>query len=235
MIISAWHLQRCNAEKLYVTVDETIPSAPVLAKVSDEEAAMFELVRNENPSYLKNDYVMLDDKGKVKTMSGKDTVAYYTYNIRYQVNNQDWYYLDNSALNLTQEQASIVPGATHAFIIKENKNGSVPLWIRSLTMQKLSSLKVLLKKAGMSTAGAPYQNADAASVKLYIAQDVYGASLEAVPGHVAISAENGGLCINDENGDARIAIKTAADVDLTSGWILPMSMLLCLLSISLRA
>ncbi|MDC7149192.1 DUF6383 domain-containing protein [Parabacteroides johnsonii] len=204
-----------NAEKLYVTVDETIPSAPVLAKVSDEEAAMFELVRNENPSYLKNDYVMLDDKGKVKTMSGKDTVAYYTYNIRYQVNNQDWYYLDNSALNLTQEQASIVPGATHAFIIKENKNGSVSIMDQIAYNAKAIEFKSATEKAGMSTAGAPYQNADAASVKLYIAQDVYGASLEAVPGHVAISAENGGYVSMDENGDARIAIKTAADVDLT--------------------
>lgn len=146
-----------NAEKLYVTVDETIPSAPVLAKVSDEEAAMFELVRNENPSYLKNDYVMLDDKGKVKTMSGKDTVAYYTYNIRYQVNNQDWYYLDNSALNLTQEQASIVPGATHAFIIKENKNGSVSIMDQIAYNAKAIEFKSATEKAGMSTAGAPYR------------------------------------------------------------------------------
>ncbi|WP_298553932.1 DUF6383 domain-containing protein [uncultured Parabacteroides sp.] len=205
-----------NAEKLYVTVDETTtPGTPVLAEVSDEEAAMFELVRNDAPSYLKNDYVMLDDKGKVKTMSGKDTVAYYTYNVRYQVNNLDWYYLDNSSLALTKEQASTVPGAAHAFIIKENKNGSVSIMDKIAYNAKAIAFKTSTDKAEMSAAGVPYQNADAASVKLYIAQDIYGASLEAVPGHVAISAENGGYVSMDENRDARIAIKTAADVDLT--------------------
>ena len=203
-----------NAEKLYVTVDETTnPAAPALAEVSDEEAAMFELVRNDAPSYLKNDYVMLDDKGKVKTMSGKDTVAYYTYNIRYQVNNLDWYYLKNTDLSLEQENAGSVPVAAHAFIIKENKNGSVSIMDKIAYNAKAIAFKT--DKAEMSTAGVPYQNADAASVKLYIAQDIYGASLEAVPGHVAISAENGGYVSMDENRDARIAIKTAADVDLT--------------------
>ncbi|WP_456087752.1 DUF6383 domain-containing protein [Parabacteroides sp.] len=202
-----------NAEKLYVTVDET--STPALAEVSDEEAAMFELVRNDAPSYLKNDYVMLDDKGKVKTMSGKDTVAYYTYNVRYQVNNLDWYYLKNTDLSLEKENAGSVPVAAHAFIIKENKNGSVSIMDKIAYNAKAIAFKTSTDKAEMSAAGVPYQNANAASVKLYIAQDIYGASLEAVPGHVAISAENGGYVSMDENRDARIAIKTAADVDLT--------------------
>ena len=101
----------------------------------------------------------------------------------------------------TQEQASIVPGATHAFIIKENKNGSVSIMDQIAYNAKAIEFKSATEKAGMSTAGAPYQNADAASVKLYIAQDVYGASLEAVPGHVAISAENGGYVSMDENGE----------------------------------
>ncbi|WP_148476076.1 DUF6383 domain-containing protein [Parabacteroides johnsonii] len=202
-----------NAGKLYVTVDETTtPGTPVLAEVSDEEAAMFELVRNEEPTYLKNDYVMLDDKGLVKTMSGKDTVAYYTYNIRYQMNNQDWYYLKNTDLSLEKENISTVPAAAHNFIIKENKNGSVSI------MDKIAYDAKSINSDGTNKAaitGEPYQNANETDVKLYIAQDIYGASLEAVPGHVAINAENGGYVSMDENRDARIAIKTAADVDLT--------------------
>ena len=200
-----------NAEKLYVTVDETNPATPKLAEVSDEEAAMFELVRG-GISYLKNDYVMLDDKGLVKTMSGKDTVAYYTYNIRYQVNNQNWFYLNNTDLSLVAASGS-VPDSDHAFIIKENKNGSVSIMDQIAYNAKAIAFDT--DKAKMSDAGVPYQNANADAVKLYIAQDNYGASLDAVPGHVAINAENGGYVSMAENRDARIAIKTAADVDLT--------------------
>ena len=200
-----------NAGKLYVTVDETNLANPALAEVSDEEAAMFELVRNEDLAYVKNDYVMLDENGKVKTMSGKDTVAYYTYNIRYQVNNQNWFYLKNTDLSLVAENIPTVPAAAHNFIIKENKNGSVSI------MDKIAydAKSINFDGTAADISGKPYQNADAADVKLYIAQDYYGASLEAVPGHVAINAENGGYVSMDENRDARIAIKTAADVDLT--------------------
>lgn len=205
-----------TAAQLYATVS-TATTPYTLEKVSDKEAdaALFELVQSEKPVLARHDYVMLDSKGAVKTMSLMDTVAYYTYNLKYVETPAPAtpYLLKESSKTLSLEAA---PATTdHAFIIKENKDGSVSIMKSIAYNASAVSYDATSKKPVFAATTYAYKNANAADIKTFLLEESYGASLPAKRGHVSFEAEVGGFISMNANNDGVIAIKTAADEDLT--------------------
>ncbi|WP_455640759.1 DUF6383 domain-containing protein [Parabacteroides sp.] len=212
-----------NADRLYVKAKynaSAMPSATVTqedATDKESEAALFELVRSEKPVYVRSNYVYnLNDA--VSTKTGGDTIAYYTYYIKY-VNPDitgDQFYVKNNNLTL---EAKATPDNSHAFILKENRDGSVSIIAAPTTGFMASTMKSVsyddgTKKAIIS-AGAPYKNAAANDLKVFLVKEELGASLKATPAHVALEATTGGFISLSEKNEGIVAIKTAVSEDLT--------------------
>lgn len=202
-----------TAAQLYATVNASSHALDVVSN-KEADAAMFELVQSEKPILVRHDYVMLDSKGAVKTMSLMDTVAYYTYNLKYVETPAPAtpYLLKENGGTLSLEAAAAA--GDHAFIIKENKDGSVSI------MKSIAYNAKEVSYDASSThkpvfAGAAYKNANAADIKTFLLEESYGASLPAERGNVSFEAEVGGFISMNANNDGVIAIKTAADEDLT--------------------
>lgn len=204
-----------TAAQLYATV-KTTASPYTLEEASNKEAdaAMFELVQSEKPVLARHDYVMLDSKGAVKTMSLMDTVAYYTYNLKYVETPAlaTPYLLKENGGTLSLEATAAT--ADHAFIIKENKDGSVSVMKSIAYNASAVSYDAATTKKPVFT-GTAYKNADAADIKVFLLEESYGASLPAEHGNVSFESEAGGFVSMNANNDGVIAIKTAADEDLT--------------------
>lgn len=192
-------------------------SSHALDVVSNKEAdaAMFELVQSEKPILVRHDYVMLDSKGAVKTMSLMDTVAYYTYNLKYVETPAlaTPYLLKETGNALSLEAAAAT--ANHTFIIKENKDASVALMKSIAYNASAVSYDPATKKPVFAATTFAYKNANAADIKTFLLEESYGASLPAERGNVSFEAEVGGFISMNANNDGVIAIKTAADEDLT--------------------
>ena len=202
-----------TAAQLYATVNASSHALDVVSN-KEADAAMFELVQSEKPILVRHDYVMLDSKGAVKTMSLMDTVAYYTYNLKYVETPAPAtpYLLKENGGTLSLEAAAAA--GDHAFIIKENKDGSVSI------MKSIAYNAKEVSYDASSThkpvfAGTAYKNANAADIKTFLLEESYGASLPAERGNVSFEAEVGGFISMNANNDGVIAIKTAADEDLT--------------------
>ena len=211
-----------NADRLYVKAKYTTGPATVTqeeATDKESEAALFELVRSEKPVYVRSNYVYnLNDA--VSTKTGGDTIAYFTYYIKY-VNPEitgNQFYVKKADLTL---EATATPGATHEFILKENKDGSVsiiaaptaPAFMAN-SMTSVSYDATGTKKAIIS-AGAPYKNAAATDLKVFFVKEDLGATLDKTPAHVALEATTGGFISLSEKNEGIVAIKTAVGEDLT--------------------
>lgn len=184
-----------------------------VATAKEEEAAAFELIRSEKPVLARHDYVMLDSKGDAKTVALKDTVAYYTYNLKLIENGATGipYYLKEST-GLSLEQTTT---PTTDFIIKENKDGSVS--IMKAVSAAATAIDLTAAGATPTFTGEPYVNADASSLKLFLTKQTYGASLPAENAHIALEAAtvlNSFIGMN-ANRDAVLVSKTAADEAVT--------------------
>lgn len=203
-----------TAAQLYATVNAS--HALDVASNKETDAAMFELVQSEKPVLARHDYVMLDSKGAVKTMSLMDTVAYYTYNLKYVETPAPTtpYLLKETGNALSLEAATAA--ADHAFILKENKDGSVSI-MKSIAYNAsaVSYDAATTKKPVFAASTFAYKNANAADIKVFLLEESYGASLPAERGNVSFEAEVGGFVSMNANNDGVIAIKTAADEDLT--------------------
>ena len=210
-----------NADRLYVKAKYTTGPATVTqeeATDKESEAALFELVRSEKPVYVRSNYVYnLNDA--VSTKTGGDTIAYFTYYIKY-VNPEitgNQFYVKKADLTL---EATATPGATHEFILKENKDGSVSIigtpasGFMASGMKSVSYDAASTKKA-IITAGAPYKNAAATDLKLFLVKEELGATLDKTPTHVALEATTGGFISLSEKNEGIVAIKTAVSEDLT--------------------
>lgn len=218
-----------NADRLYVKMDYTpakdnIPASvkQVVATDKETEAALFELVRSEKPVYVRSNYVYnLNDA--VSTKTGGDSIAYYTYYIKYVNPNitDKQFYVKNTDLSLA---ATSTPGAAQAFILKENNDGSVSVIaaptapafmaesMKSVSYDADGTKKAVISGAG---AGAPYANTDANDLKLFLVKEELGATLNAVPAHVTMEATTGGFISLSENNEGIVAVRTAASEDLT--------------------
>ena len=83
-------------------------------------ASLFELVKSEKPVYIRNNYAYeKDDVATIKTKA--DTVAYYTYAIKWINPELDKVYYLKDDLSL-DEALNDDPENADQFIIKENKD-----------------------------------------------------------------------------------------------------------------
>ena len=214
-----------NADRLYVKAKYTTAGSAAVtqeeATDKENEAALFELVRSEKPVYVRSNYAYnLNDA--VSTKTGGDTIAYFTYYIKY-VNPEitgNQFYVKKADLAL---EATATPDANHAFILKENKDGSVsiigaptaPAFMANSMASvgyNTTSKNAVITNTG---AGAPYKNAAANDLKLFLVKEELGATLDATPTHVALEATTGGFISLSEKNEGIVAIKTAVSEDLT--------------------
>lgn len=206
-----------NAEKLFVKVKYTEATATATQEVATDKesgAALFELVRSEKPVYIRQDY-MYNQNGVAVTKTGGDSIAYYTYNIKYvntatTATTKDPFYLQ---ANLTL--ATTTPAAS--FIVKENADGSASIMVAPtagfVPAAKSISYDDATKKA--TIAGAPYTNTDADDRKLFLVKENLGTTLDTQTQHVAFEATTGGFLSLNSKNEGVVAIKTAANEDLT--------------------
>ena len=219
-----------DADRFYVKAKYTPAALPTPASVAQEkvtddeiEASLFELVRSEKPVYVRSDYAY-DNDGEVGYVSNGDTVAYYTYYIKYvnpAISGDNQFYMKNTDLSLEQKKPAQLD-ATHEFILKENNDGSVSIIAAPASgfatyNMKAAKLNESSSKADISAgAGADaYLNADATDFKLFLVKEGLGATLDATPAHVALHATTGGYVSLSEKNEGIVAIETAVSEDLT--------------------
>ena len=107
-------------------VDEILVSANTASLKTSESYDRFELIRtkkadgkNEDPNYIVNDFVYMLNGVVTTSQATKDTIAYYTYNVRlFEPDRENPLYLTNGQLTTTPSE----------FIIKYNADGSVALF-----------------------------------------------------------------------------------------------------------
>ena len=215
-----------DADRFYVKAKYTpggSASVTQEAATDDEiEASLFELVRSEKPVYVRSDYAY-DNDGEVGYVSNGDTVAYYTYYIKYvnpAISGDNQFYMKNTDLTLEQK-TPVQLAATHEFILKENNDGSVSLIAAptapAFAAHDMKAVKFdeTSSKADISTGVEAYLNANATDLKLFLVKEGLGATLKAVPTHVALHATTGGYVALSEKNEGIVAIETAASEDLT--------------------
>ena len=214
-----------DADRFYVKAKYT-PGGPTVAQdaaTDDEiEASLFELVRSEKPVYVRSDYAYNND-GEVGYVSNGDTVAYYTYYIKYvnpTISGDNQFYVKKADLGFEQKKPTELTAA-HEFILKENNDGSVSI-IAAPTVpafaaydMKAVKFKESTSMADISTGVEAYLNANATDLKLFLVKEGLGATLKAVPAHVALHATTGGYVALSEKYEGIVAIETAVSEDLT--------------------
>ena len=210
-------LDNVSDDNLFMMVlDNGTPGAPAydVAKATDKEelASLFELVKSEKPLYIRNNYAYeKDDVATIKTKA--DTVAYYTYAIKWINPELDKVYYLNHDLEVVLA-TSDDPADEDQFIIKENKDGSVYI-VKEGELDENGEAIACDENGVVTIDAVPYIIEDADAVKSYLSAEQLGASLEAKEQHVAFKSTTGGYLSMNEDAEGVVAIKTAADEDLT--------------------
>ena len=195
-------------------------------KAYTDEMTQFELVKAEEPSYIVNNYVYLKDT-RVWNSTEKDTVYFYTYNIKAFTADNDEYYMSWS-----RSKFGLVSNENDAldFVIKTNIDGSVSLIdyaknTKDMDKEGLQYVSVIGNGENLSVKD-PYSDAwensnyyDLAAqlsegLKTFMVEEK-SISYEAVPQHVSFEAARGGFMTKDENSDAVLSISNTASEDLT--------------------
>ena len=214
-----------DADRFYVKAKYTPSPAGVAQEVATDdeiEASLFELVRSEKPVYVRSDYAY-DNDGEVGYVSNGDTVAYYTYYIKYvnpAISGDNQFYMKKADLSLEQKKPAALT-ADHEFILKENNDGSVSIiaapTVPAFATHDMKAVKFdeTTSKADISTGVKAYLNANATDLKLFLVKEGLGATLKAVPAHVALHATTGGYVALSEKNEGIVAIETAVSEDLT--------------------
>ena len=167
-------------------------------------ASLFELVKSEKPVYICNNYAYeKDDVATIKTKA--DTVAYYTYAIKWINPELDkvYYLMDNLSLN---EVSNDDPENADQFIIKENKDGSVYI-VKDGKLANDGEAIVCDDNGDVTIDAVPYIIKDADAVKSYLSAEQLGASLEAKEQHVAFKSTTGGYLSMNEDAEGVVAIR----------------------------
>lgn len=215
-----------DADRFYVKAKYNATAMPTTVaqdKATDDEieASLFELVRSEKPVYVRSDYAY-DNDGEVGYVSNGDTVAYYTYYIKYvnpAIAGDNQFYMKKADLGLEQKKPAQLTAA-HEFILKENNDGSVSIIAAPASGFAAHDMKAVkfdetTSKADISTGVKAYLNANATDFKLFLVKEGLGATLKAVPAHVALHATTGGYVSLSEKNEGIVAIETAVSEDLT--------------------
>ncbi|WP_289004413.1 DUF6383 domain-containing protein [uncultured Parabacteroides sp.] len=206
-----------NAEKLYIGVDEkTKTNTALFDKESKAIKVKFIPVEEaDKPNGTAQTYCYNKD-GKVYTANQK-MVTYYSYSAQIidGENNSSYLKIDNSDLKI-EENVNNAASAATKFLIKENKDGSVSLFV-STAFANATNAKAVKSDDGtaISVDGIAYAVEDADAIKLYLVGEELGVSLEAKPRHAAFKSTTGGYISLSEKNEGVVAIKTAADADMT--------------------
>ena len=89
----AWDVDNLTEVTMSFARDDESTSNRLFVKINDEygnisvsdeqtDAIQFRLVKDEEPSYITNEYAYLDANNKVKKYADGDTIAYYTYQLQ---------------------------------------------------------------------------------------------------------------------------------------------------------
>ena len=203
-------------------------------KMTDEvsEAAQWQLLKSEKPTYKTYTYAYLNDAEKIVYKTKGDTVAYYTYEINL-VNDglATTYKIDNSSYDLNTS-------ANNTFMIKENVDGSVYIIttlaagsgdymsVTTYADGKLNNLNRTLSAVKIA------QTSAATDIKTYLVQDAPEVSLSAEATYVSFKSEKGnyismeedrdGIVVNSEPMVIRLfstdLTKTVPSFYITTGW-----------------
>ena len=205
-----------NAEKLYVGVDEeTATNTDLFDKESKAIKVKFIPVEEaDKPKGDAQTYCYNKD-GKVYTASQK-MVTYYSYyaQIIDGQDNNDYLKINSADLQIETVSNSGTPNT--AFVIKENKDGSISLFaVASFATAAATTIATSDGEAITANAGKVYAVAGDDAIKLYLVGEELGVSLEAEPRHAAFQSTTGGYISLNEKNEGIVAVKTAADADLT--------------------
>ena len=193
-----------------------------------DEMTQFELVKDEEPLYVVNNYVYLKDT-RVWNSTEKDTVYFYTYKIKaFTADNSDLYVgWANDQYVLSSKDAD-----ARDFVIKTNVDGSVSLidyyWANyyNTTLANKDIPYAYVDATGDNwsvkdpeAAWTDYEYYNLAAqlsegLKTFMVEEK-SISYETVPQHVSFEAVRGGFMTKDENNDAVLSISNTASEDLT--------------------
>ena len=206
------------SEKWYMPAPASSSSLGVATATKKESlAGLWEFVKSEDPVMVRQDY-MYEKDGVAVTKTLGDTLAYYTYAIKLIDPEMENYYLNATGTAVEQKDGTS-GNEPSRFVIKENKDGSVSIVAAPTGSDFLTYDAASLSMSDMlaiSLGGEAYKNAvDADAIKVFLVAEKLGASLEAEPQHVAFEAETGGFLALSANNEGIVAIKTAANEDLT--------------------
>ncbi|WP_455635539.1 DUF6383 domain-containing protein [Parabacteroides sp.] len=213
-------LDNVSNDNMYMMVRNvgttTAPSYKVDKSTPKEGAAdLFELVKSEKPVYYRNNYAYAKDGVPTIKLKG-DTIAYYTYAIKW-INpslDDDTYYVKG---DLTVATATKAENADQ-FVIRKNYDGSVSIVKKNDMFNGISNDVDMLnaeKNGNVSFASDVYTIAGAKAVKSFLKAEDLGASLAAKEQHAAFQTSLGGYMSMNSAAEGVVAIKTAADEDLT--------------------
>ena len=156
------------------------------------EAAQWQLVKSEKPTYVTRTYAYIDADEKVAYKSEGDTVAYYTYKFQYVkdgvVTDK---FIDNNHLyggNGLSNQTNGTP-----YIVKENVNGSVNI-VTSYTATTYLSVNNFNADAEdnyLVNNKNIMQTSEATDIKAYIVLDAPEVTLPATATYVTLKSEVG--------------------------------------------
>lgn len=207
-----------NAEKLYIGVDEkTATKTALYDKESQAIKVKFIPVEEaDKPNGDAQTYCYNKD-GKVYTASQK-MVTYYSYYAQIIDGEDNNDYLKISTADLEIEANKVIgrSNPTTTFVIKENKDGSISLFAAaSFATAAATTIATSDGETITANAGKVYEVAGDDAIKLYSVAEELGVSLEAKPRHAAFQSTTGGYISLNEKNEGVVAIKTAADADLT--------------------
>ena len=220
-----------TSNKLYPVVTETsnvfeLDNAKLTDKV--EEAAQWQLIKSEEPSYKTYTYAYIDADDKVAYKTLGDTVAYYTYNFEY-VNDglATGKYL--ASKNPTDYKLDDEVNALD-FVIFENADGSHN--VKASYTSPFAMTTSLPNVKGWMVRTSINQEIAATDIKTYLVQDAPEVSLSAdasyvtlkseLGNYVAMTGERDGIIVNNDPVTFRVFATDLKSVVpsfyVTTGW-----------------
>ena len=189
-----------TSNKLYPVVTETsnvfeLDNTKLTDKV--DEAAQWQLIKSEKPSYKTYTYAYIDADDKVAYKTLGDTVAYYTYNFEY-VNDglATGKYLasKNSTDYKLDDEANALD-----FVIFENADGSHNVKASYTSPFAMTTSQPNVK--GWMVRTSINQEIAATDIKTYLVQDAPEISLPADASYVTLKSEKGNYIAMDGDRD----------------------------------
>lgn len=206
-----------NAEKLYIGVDEKTSTATALFDKESKAIKVKFIPEEEADKPLGDAQTYCYNKdGKVYTASQK-MVTYYSYSAQIidGENNNSYLKINSDKLEI-EANVNNPASASTKYVIKENKDGSVSLFDADDFADKdATTIATADGNTITANAGKVYGVEEADAIKLYLVGEELGVSLDAKPRHAAFQSTTGGYISLNEKNEGVVAVKTAADTDLT--------------------